>query len=69
MSVGSGETLASLSHLIGVEAQDQAAFNRLAKDNVARIFTTDSVATANVVVALREVLASNATLSRYQTSL
>jgi hypothetical protein len=69
MSVGSGETLAALSHLLGVEAQDQAAFNHLAKDNVARIFTTDSVATEQVVVALREVLASDATLSRYQTAL
>lgn len=69
MSVGSGETLAALSHLLGVEAQDQVAFNRLAKDNVARIFTTESVATEQVVVALREVLASDATLSRYQAAL
>jgi len=69
MSVGSGETLASLSHLLGVEAKDQAAFNRLAKDNMARIFTTGSVATEQVIVALREVLASDATLSRYQAAL
>jgi len=69
MSVGSGETLASLSHLIGIEAKDQAAFNRAAKANMARIFTTDSVATDQVVVALREVLASDAQLSRYQTAL
>jgi len=69
MAVGSGETLASLAHLIGVEAQDQAAFNHLTKDNLARIFTTDSVATEQVVVALREVLASDATLSHYQTAL
>jgi hypothetical protein len=69
MSVGSGETLASLSHLLGVEATDQAAFNRLAKDNVARIFTTESIATEQVIGALREVLASDATLSRYQAAL
>ncbi|OFZ66816.1 MAG: hypothetical protein A2V79_00560 [Betaproteobacteria bacterium RBG_16_56_24] len=69
MSVGSGETLASLSHLLGVEAKDQAAFNRLAKNNVARIFTTDSVATEQVISALREVLASDATLSHYQAAL
>lgn len=69
MSVGSGETLAALSHLLGVEEQDQAAFNHLTKDNVARIFTTDSVAAEQVVVALREILASDATLSRYQTAL
>lgn len=69
MSVGSGETLASLSHLIGIEAQDQAAFNRVAKDNMARIFTTDTVATEQVVASLRDVLASDAQLSRYQTAL
>jgi hypothetical protein len=69
MSVGGGETLAALSHLLGVETQDQVAFNRLAKNNVARIFTTESVATEQVVASLREVLASNATLSRYQAAL
>ena len=69
MSVGSGETLASLSHLMGIESQDQAAFNRVAKDNMARIFTTDTVATEQVVASLREVLASDAQLSRYQTAL
>ena len=69
MSVGNGETLASLSHLLGIEAKDQAAFNRLAKDNVARIFTNESVATDQIVASLREVLASNATLSHYQTAL
>jgi hypothetical protein len=69
MSIGSGETLASLAHLIGVEARDQAAFNRLAKDNMARIFSSDSVATEQVIASLREVLASDAMLSRYQTAL
>lgn len=69
MSVGSGEALAALAHLLGVESQDQVAFNRLTKDNMARIFTTESVATEQVIVALREVLAADATLSRYQTAL
>lgn len=69
MSVGSGEALASLSHLLGVEVEDQAAFNRLAKNNVARIFANDSVATEQVISALREVLASDATLSHYQAAL
>lgn len=69
MSIGSGETLASLSSLLGVEAKDQVAFNRLTKDNVARIFTSESVSTEQVIVALREVLASDATLSHYQAAL
>lgn len=69
MSVGSGETLASLAQLLGVEAQDRAAFSHFAKDNMASIFTTDSVATEQVIVALRKALASDAALSRYQTAL
>ncbi len=69
MSVGSGETLASLAHLIGVKDQDQAAFNRVTKDNVARIFANDNAATEQVVGALREVLAQDATLSQYQAAL
>jgi hypothetical protein len=69
MSVGSGETLASLSHLMGVKDEDQAAFNRVAKDNVARIFAKDNVSTQQVVGALREVLAADATLSQYQAAL
>ncbi|MEQ1589090.1 MAG: DUF3015 domain-containing protein [Gallionella sp.] len=69
MSVGGGETLASLSQLIGVEAKDQAAFNSATKENMARIFSTSNVETAQVISGLREVLASNAQLSRYQTAL
>lgn len=69
MSVGGGEALAALSLLLGVESQDQVAFNRLTKDNMARIFTSESVATEQVISALREVLAADATLSRYQAAL
>lgn len=65
MSVGGGEALDSLAHLIGLEAQDRAAFSRAAKDNLARIFPSDDVATQDVVVALREVMAADARLARY----
>lgn len=69
MSVGGGEALASLSHLMRMEAKDQASFNRLTKENMARIFSADNVATEQIVVALREVLASDAQLAHYQTAL
>jgi hypothetical protein len=69
ISVGSGEALDSLAHLLGVEAQDRVAFNRLAKDNLAKIFPADGVATEQVVVALREVLASDARMARYLVAL
>lgn len=69
MSVGNGEALASLSHLMGVKQEDQAEFNRVTKDNVARIFAKDNVTTQQIVASLREVLASNTELSQYQTAL
>jgi len=67
MSVGSGETLDSLAHLMGVQAQDRAAFNRAAQENMARIFSND--ATPEIMAALRQVLADDAQLSRYTTAL
>lgn len=69
ISVGSGEALDSLAHLLGVEAQDRVAFNRLAKDNLAKIFASEGAATEQVVVALREVLASDTRLARYLVAL
>lgn len=67
MSTGSGETLDSLAHLMGVQSQDRDAFNRTAKDNMAKIFATDS--TNDIVAALRQVLAADAQLSRYTAAL
>ena len=69
MSRGSGEALDSLAHLLGVEAQDRAAFSQVTKDNLARIFPGESVSTDRVVVALREVLAADARLGRYVVAL
>lgn len=67
MSVGSGETLDSLAHLMGVEAQDRAAFNRVAKENLWKIFSAD--ATADIVANFRQVLAADAQLARYTAAL
>jgi len=69
MAVGSGETLDSLAHLLGLEAQDRTLFNRVAKDNMARIFPSNEVATQQVVVSLREVMAADARLARYTAAL
>ena len=67
MSVGSGETLDSLAHLMGVEAQDRAAFNRVAKENLWKIFSAD--ATADIMAHFRQVLAANEQLARYTAAL
>ena len=69
MSVGSGEALDSLAHLLGVEAADRAAFNRIARDNVQRIFPSDHAGTEQIVTALREVLIADAKLARYTVAL
>jgi hypothetical protein len=69
MSAGGGETLASLEHLLGVQAQDRAVFDRFARDNATRIFPSSEVPTEQVMVALREALASDAALSRYKSAL
>ncbi len=69
MSVGGGEALDSLAHLLGVEAADRAAFNRIARDNMQRIFPSDSAQTEQVVAVLREVLMGDAKLARYTTAL
>ncbi|HYL89772.1 MAG TPA: DUF3015 family protein [Burkholderiales bacterium] len=69
MSVGSGEALDSLAHLLGVTEQDRAAFDRAAKNNVGRIFAIDKAETLDIMVALRQVLADDAQLARYTTAL
>src|SRR3954468_14346805 len=67
MSVGSGETLDSLASLLGVESQDRAAFNRVAKQNLWKIFSAD--ATNDIVANLRQVLAADEQLARYTAAL
>lgn len=65
MSVGSGETLESLAHLLGVEQPDRAAFGRIAKENVARIFPSSRVTADQIATNFRDVLATDAQLARY----
>jgi len=67
MSVGSGETLDSLAHLMGVESQDRTAFNRVAKENLWKIFAADS--TSDIMANFRQVLAQDAQLARYTAAL
>jgi Protein of unknown function (DUF3015) len=69
MSVGSGEALDSLALLLGVEQVDRAAFNRIARDNMQRIFPAENAATEQVVSGLRAVLMSDAKLARYTLAL
>jgi hypothetical protein len=68
MSIGNGETLDSLAHLIGVREEDRATFNRVVQANVSMIFPSGST-TGDSVVALKQVLRSDRELSQYATSI
>jgi hypothetical protein len=68
MSVGSGETLDSLAHLIGVREQDRASFGRVLQANVSVIFPSGST-TGDSVVALKQVLRSDRELAQYAASI
>jgi hypothetical protein len=68
MSVGNGETLDSLAHLIGVRDQDRATFNRVVQSNVSVIFASGST-TGDSVVALKQVLRSDSELAQYAASI
>lgn len=68
MSIGNGETLDSLAHLIGVRNEDRAKFNRAMQENLSRIFPSENVATEQIVVALKDVLASDRELAQYAAS-
>ena len=69
MSIGNGETLDSLAHLIGVRDEHRAAFNRVVQENLSRIFPSDNAATGQIVVALKQVLGSQSELAQYAASI
>ena len=69
MSIGNGETLDSLAHLIGVRDQDRAMFNRATQENLSSIFPSESASTEQIVTGLKKVLAENRELSQYAASI
>jgi len=69
MSIGNGETLDSLAHLIGVRDEHRAAFNRVVQENLSLIFPSDKAATGQIVVALKQVLSSERELAQYAASI
>src|SRR5437870_8187421 len=69
MSIGNGETLDSLAHLIGVRDEHRATFNRVVQENLSLIFPSDNAATGQIVVALKQVLGSQSELAQYAASI
>ena len=69
MSKGSGESLDSLAQLIGVKDADKAAFNRVTKENFARIFVGEQASAEQIALGLKQVLAADSTLAQYTVSI
>jgi Protein of unknown function (DUF3015) len=69
MSVGGGEALDSLAQLLGVEAADRAQFDRVAHENLQRIFPSSNSGTQEIVAGLRQVLSADQRLARYSAAL
>ena len=69
ISRGEGETLASLSQLVGVAKADQVAFNTELKNNFSTIFASEKVDSNAVHAAMKTVLAKNQNLASYSNNL
>ncbi len=61
---GQGETLAALAEVIGVEAQDSAAFNRTMQSNFDSMFNADATS-ATAYEAMTSAMAQDAALQKY----
>ncbi len=61
---GQGETLAALAEVIGVEAQDTAAFNRTMQSNFDSMFNADATS-ATAYEAMTSAMAQDAALQKY----
>lgn len=61
---GEGETLAALAEVIGVEAQDTAAFNRTMQSNFDNLFSTEATS-GSAYEAMKAAMASDADLQKY----
>lgn len=65
MSTGQGESLDTLSNLMGIQEQDKAKFFSVTHDNFSRIFSSDSVSSVDVMASIQEVMKKDTTLSQY----
>ena len=61
---GQGETLAALAEVIGVDAQDSAAFNRTMQSNFDSMFNADATS-ATAYEAMTSAMAQDAALQKY----
>lgn len=69
MSTGGGETLDVLASLIGVTEQDRTRFNQTMKHNFGKIYRSGNASSDEIVAAVKDVLAQDATLARYSANI
>lgn len=69
MSVGNGESLSSLAHLIGIREEHRASFNHAAQKNFSTIFPAANASTEQIVSGLKQVLAADGELAGYASSI
>ena len=65
MSVGQGESLDVLADLMGVEAEDRAAFYASLQNHYGDIFSSSNVTADDVIAAIDDTLRKDEHLARY----
>lgn len=65
MSTGQGEALDSLAQLMGVSAQDKPVFDRVARENFSKVFTSPDVTAQQIMASMRQVMQHNDRLAPY----
>lgn len=63
-AMGQGETLAALAEVIGVEAQDSAAFNKTMQANFDAMFSAEGTSN-DAYEAMKAAMAQDASLQKY----
>jgi len=63
-ATGQGETLAALAEVMGVQAQDKAAFNRVIRSNFDVMFNADATS-STAFEAMTSAMATDLDLQKY----
>jgi len=65
MSVGQGESLASLAQLMGIKTEDTSTFFTAARMNYGKIFSADDITAGKMLENLYQVMAQQDALAAY----
>ena len=64
-AIGDGETLAALSELVGIDADDRAVFTAELKANFDAIFVSNNTTSGEAYDALVKIMSQNTRLAKY----